>query len=819
MSNYNTASCDVLILGGGIGGLACAVSIKEHNPDADVLVVEKNFAGYAGKANRGGGVLQYFPDRVDPWGFAVFHAKNIGADFTDQPLMARYVSQNSAMIDKLDSWGVNIPRNPDGTLNVMPTGPMTAMICVDLDITVKVRGTAQRKGVRFMDKTVMADLLGDEKGVKGALVFSVLDGTMTAISAKKVILATGSQDYRVGSMWGSARGDGILAAYRLGAEMRNTEFGNFTQIARFRSHNEVVFGENFMYNAKGEFITANFRIGPRETDISSRTIREWYTQMMAGNGPIHLDFGEERGGDDAMERMWDRPYGKKFRVLNDEMGKKVDEDWEVAPLFIGEQSPIKVNHNMKTTVEGLYAIGDCSYCGSGLAGAVPAPPGRNRGSGILNAVFAAIECANEVGEADLSGALPELCEKQIEAGIERINAPLKRAGGVRPEAVVELVQKAMCPVEQSVYMKADRIEKAMGFVNEAKALLPKLCARDLHEAMKCIEAEAMVLSAEMHYRASDMRKESRGWFMREDYPQQDNVNWQKYIIVKKGADGEMELTTEPVDMSGWIYTPEHLVAISDEVRNGPLYKYYQMPMAPVDPRRYAVLAAPVDPSKMITPFEMNRLFEPGYLDCECGFCQLPDGGAMLANLTDMPNVTPEMFDFWFAWHGLGDGRYTIWNREDHYSAVSDSPEKGNDHSLSLKERYWDTTHDVFEDCGLGPERIKIGFRNPVDIGFDPEKVKNLDGTIVCSGSEDGGCIMCHFLRRKPDGNGYELRSRFWFGYIVKDGKPAKGPMIEHGGQFPIFPVIALLGHNIKEFTNLADKLPAIYNEFIDEFTK
>ena len=286
--------------------------------------------------------------------------------------------------------------------------------------------------------------------------------------------------------------------------MRNTEFGNFTQLARFRSHNEVVFGENYMYNAKGEFITANFRIGPRETDISSRTIREWYTQMMAGNGPIHLDFGEEHGGDDAMERMWNRPYGKRFRQLNDETAKRVDTDLEVAPLFIGEQSPIKVDHNMKTTVEGLYAIGDCSYCGSGLAGAVPAPPGRNRGSGILNAVFAAIECANEVGEADLSGALPELCDKQIEAVIDRINAPMQRAEGVKPEAVVELVQKAMCPVEQSVYMKADRMEKAMGFVNEAKALLPQMKANDLHEAMKCLEAEAMVLSAEMHYRASEM---------------------------------------------------------------------------------------------------------------------------------------------------------------------------------------------------------------------------------------------------------------------------------------------------------------------------
>ena len=58
MSEWNKLSCDVLVGGGGIGGLACATAIKEHNPNADVLVVEKNFAGFAGKANRGGGVLQ-----------------------------------------------------------------------------------------------------------------------------------------------------------------------------------------------------------------------------------------------------------------------------------------------------------------------------------------------------------------------------------------------------------------------------------------------------------------------------------------------------------------------------------------------------------------------------------------------------------------------------------------------------------------------------------------------------------------------------------------------------------------------------------------
>ena len=56
----NVLSCDVLIAGGGIGGLVCAVELKEHSPDLDVLIIEKQFAGYGGKANKGGGVLQYF---------------------------------------------------------------------------------------------------------------------------------------------------------------------------------------------------------------------------------------------------------------------------------------------------------------------------------------------------------------------------------------------------------------------------------------------------------------------------------------------------------------------------------------------------------------------------------------------------------------------------------------------------------------------------------------------------------------------------------------------------------------------------------------
>ena len=108
--------------------------------------------------------------------------------------------------------------------------------------------------------------------------FSILDGKLYTFRAKAVVLATGSQNYRIGPMWGSGRGDGIAAAYRAGAEMRNTEFGNFAQLVKVRSHEEVVFGENFMYNKAGEHVTKNFRTGP-EPDISGSAIAEWYNQM------------------------------------------------------------------------------------------------------------------------------------------------------------------------------------------------------------------------------------------------------------------------------------------------------------------------------------------------------------------------------------------------------------------------------------------------------------------------------------------------------------------------------------------------------------
>jgi heterodisulfide reductase subunit A-like polyferredoxin len=52
MKNQTAFDTDVLIIGGGFGGLAIAIRIKELSPETSVLLVDKQTIGWGGKANK-----------------------------------------------------------------------------------------------------------------------------------------------------------------------------------------------------------------------------------------------------------------------------------------------------------------------------------------------------------------------------------------------------------------------------------------------------------------------------------------------------------------------------------------------------------------------------------------------------------------------------------------------------------------------------------------------------------------------------------------------------------------------------------------------
>ena len=220
-----------------------------------------------------------------------------------------------------------------------------------------------------------------------------------------------------------------------------------------------------------------------------------------------------------------------------------------------------------------------------------------------------------------------------------------------------------------------------------------------------------------------------------------------------------------------------------------------------------------DPSGFIKFEEATKLMEPGYHEVETGYCMGSDGSAFVNVLTDMPGVTPAMWDWWFGWHGDDISRYELWHPRDHLDVHWED-------RLSGKVEYIGRTSVVKEYIGKDAETIAISFFEPSTIGlpnFDGDPKSSLF-IVVKAGPGSGPPI--HFSRLihqvRPTENGSEMRSRFWLA----------GPYITAKNANPIGKVAAFIGRRVRktperfardllthcseEMAHLASFLPQLY---------
>ena len=577
---------DVLIVGGGVGGLAAAIKAKEAAPNVNVLMVDKQTIGFAGKATKIGGILAFLAPGNSADKFIDFQVRTAGEFLNDQEALTKYVGDTYGAIEQLGSWGARLAKDPEGKLVVMGAmswAPEYSATFIDINMMVPMRATARKLGAKVLNKIHVVDLLKKGDRVIGAVGFDIITGKFYVFKAKATILANGSCGYKVRRFWVAGTGDGIAAAYRAGAQMRNAEYGNLYGHVVYQDFDAGQVGHQFLVNSLGENLQKKYmpNAGPAGVFLPVRMAVGLEKEIAEGRGPIRFappsgpppggppgggppgrgpggPQGRGPGGPPGMGMGAGLPklseWNRRSQEKQQKYGGPPSPDRAVAVPFHGELSCIRVDHDMKTTLDGLWAIGDTSYAGSAVAGAIASPPGVTPGSGIMFAVISAGWGGPAASHYAAGASAVEPDPAEVERIKTRIMAPTQSSGTYSPWGAISALQDVVAPMRYSLRRSKERLEEGLSRVEKVKARLSELHARDFHYLSKCHEVIAMTTCAEMTFRSALARTESRGFHFREDFPKRDDENWLKWIILRQ-VDGNMAISTEPIPVGTYKVRP------------------------------------------------------------------------------------------------------------------------------------------------------------------------------------------------------------------------------------------------------------------------
>jgi len=351
---------DVLIIGAGGAGLTAAIAAKEAG--ADVLVLTKEYPTRSQTCMAQGGMNAALGNvSEDSIEAHVQNTLKSAQGLADEEAVRFMCSEAIGAVEWLDSIGVCFSRTKEGKIAQRTLGGASApRACYAQDYTgLKILHTLYEKclkeDIEIRNEKVLLELLQDESGgVCGALVYDLRSGVSERYFAKSVILATGGYSriydkYSTNST--ASTGDGIAVAKRAGAELIDMEFVQFHPTGLKNS--SILISESargaggYLLNSKGERFTDE--LAPR--DKVSQAID---AEMKKGED-IFLDIRHlgEAFIDEAL------PQERKLAQLYENVDPATDLV-PIKPVAHYTMGGIGVDHHSKSSLEGLFACGECA---------------------------------------------------------------------------------------------------------------------------------------------------------------------------------------------------------------------------------------------------------------------------------------------------------------------------------------------------------------------------------------------------------------------------------------------------------------------------
>src|SRR5665213_49025 len=538
---------DVVVVGGGAAGCYAALELSRKKIDAVMvckgLVGKSGASLFAGNLVLGGGLLGNTLEQAR--NTAEFLVKYHNQFLIDQN-WARRCGQwiEKVYYPELEEAGLYFRRDDDGNVVTNPGKIRSVAANVQGNSGVPFmdlrRKQVMKAGIRRLEETAVTSLLRRENGsVCGVFAVNCLTGNFVVILARAVILATGYSDRLYSRSTGTREmsGDGIAMAWRAGASLVNMEmqWWHTNDVAhppawqRVQIYPNPVLGSEHsarMVNSAGEEFFNQQVDDPLAFAPYTIQLKALVKQVRAGKaryeggyfaGFDHIDPGEI----DAHTT-----YGKPFYQLGLDPGREL---LETAVTAHYRQGGILVdNTSMRSSVAGLYVAGGVGGHSNGL---------------IALATFDGKPVADGIA-ADIdklrSGEAPEA---QIAFERQRIESMLSATGeGLAPVAVKEQIRRVMWE-KAGVEKNLANLTAALDELQRIRlSVLPRMRIRNKtrvanYEWLDAVDVYNMIDAAELIIHSSIERRESRGPFIRTDFPETDNENWLAANILIKTDNG------------------------------------------------------------------------------------------------------------------------------------------------------------------------------------------------------------------------------------------------------------------------------------------
>jgi len=535
LASLPQAHCDVLVIGTGVAGLACALAAA---PTSHVVLITKDTFAENNTAYAQGGVAAALAPDDSP----ELHASDTlaaGAGLSDNDTVFRLVHDGPERVRELLALGARFDE-ANGTIMLGREAAHSSRRIAhaggdatgrEIHRTLFDAATIQ-VGIAIRERTLLVDLLVAEGRAIGASLLHLDSGQLSVVAAKATVLASGG----VGALYERTTnplvttGDGMAAAYRAGAAVADMEFVQFHPTALALRANplflisEAVRGEGaILRDVDGVAFMHDYdpdaELAPRDIvarAIDDRCRRTGARHVLLDCGPIPPAVFEERFP----------------TILRTCLKQGLDPRLEpipVVPAAHYHMGGVRVDLNSATTVSGLYAAGECAC--TGVHGA-----NRLASNSLLEGlVFGSI--------SGLSAA--EQTRPEVRELIESIRLkPAKRAAAYPSSRAVD---DCIHDLRALMWDKVGIIRARQG-LQEALQKMKRWQARFGAPAPQrnAIELANMLTAARLITLSALRREESRGAHYRSDRPERDDGRWRCHIqrSIRRRSDGEIEEEVE-----------------------------------------------------------------------------------------------------------------------------------------------------------------------------------------------------------------------------------------------------------------------------------